>query len=62
MSYYYNAFNLKFLFILFFFSCEFNTQKIPNIDALKKNASSTITINTQKNNKKLYRNKNVHII
>ncbi|ATQ20472.1 hypothetical protein CNO13_07970 (plasmid) [Borrelia miyamotoi] len=33
---------MKFLFILFFFSCEFNTQKIPNIDAIKKVANSII--------------------
>lgn len=42
MNYYYNTFNLKFLFILFFFGCEFNTQKVPKIDALKKVANSII--------------------
>ncbi|WP_434757402.1 hypothetical protein bpuCAU1_001619 (plasmid) [Borrelia puertoricensis] len=42
MNHYYNAFTSKFLFILFFFSCEFNTQKVPNIDALKKVTNSII--------------------
>ncbi|WP_152520353.1 hypothetical protein [Borrelia hispanica] len=55
----YNTFNLKFLFILLLLSCESNTKRIANI-ALNEDVNSTL--NTQKNNKKLYQNKNMHII
>ncbi|WVI05722.1 hypothetical protein F9Y91_02585 (plasmid) [Borrelia miyamotoi] len=57
---------MKFLFILFFFSCEFNTQKIPNI-ALKKVANSIINQNpkpsyTPATNSKVQRNLEIKIV
>ncbi|ATQ18936.2 hypothetical protein [Borrelia miyamotoi] len=48
---YYNVFSLKFLFILFLFSCKLNTQKVSNTYDLQKNINSIITQDINQNPK-----------
>ncbi|AOW96243.1 hypothetical protein [Borrelia miyamotoi] len=58
---------MKFLFIFFLFSCKFNTQKIPNIDAIKIVTNSIVDKNPKPSyapatNSKVQRNLEIKIV